>query len=179
MTGEASEIYGLYWPKQNEVLRHIPPTSLRGTVLCFQRQGVRDSFLLSSHSSPPGDQPGLASSIPDSSHLWCFLREAFHGCAGSPPRKIEPSPDRSGFLCSRLRTSEGSASFPEGTEPPCQTANWRGRSGRCKSLSQGQHSGPRKSWKGGQTWQADGRMGRGQGVPHSARIFDLDPSDLS
>lgn len=69
------------------------------------------------NSRPLGDVPGLASSIPDFSHLWLFLQEGFHDCAEPPPLKMDLSLDPTSFLCSRLRTSEGFASFPEEVSP--------------------------------------------------------------
>lgn len=75
------------------------------------------------YSRPLGDVPGLASSTPDFPHLWLFLQEAFHDCAEPPLLKVDLSLDPTSFLCSGLRTSEGFASLPEGSEPPCQTVH--------------------------------------------------------
>ena len=47
---------------------------------------------------------------------------------------------------------------------------------KTQGFFQGQHRGPRQSWKEGQDWQAEGRMGLGRGVPHGARTSDLSQS---
>ena len=44
---------------------------------------------------------------------------------------------------------------------------------KTQGFFQGQHRGPRQSWKEGQDWQAEGRMGLGRGVPHGARTFHV------
>lgn len=46
---------------------------------------------------------------------------------------------------------------------------------KTKGFFQGQHRGPRQSWKEGQDLQAEGRMGLGRGVPHGAKTFHVLP----
>lgn len=121
----------------------------------------------SSHSSPLGDAPGLASPTLDSSHLWCFLHEDFQGCAEPPPLKMELSPDLSSFLCSRLRSSDGFSSFLGGTELHARLCTEEEgvegpkASSRVRTVAQGRH--------GRKDWQAEGGMSLGRGVPQGAR----------
>lgn len=79
------------------------------------------------------------------------------------------SPDFSSFLCSTVRISEGFASFPEGSEPPCQTVLKRKGLFRDSTGVQGSHVRKDRT----------GRLREGWAwvtvSPHGARTFDLHP----